>query len=139
MLVCAHTHTHTPCTHAHTHTHTHTHTDICSLPTSFPQQITSFSVIEVLKPRVGEACPARVRADVTLTLNVQPSVRMEWEALRKHDVCFLITCRPSSSIGSSLDYGSHFVPQVRTVLDTVPMSVLDVSCVCPPYRWVWSM
>ena len=86
------------------------------MPSVFLQQITSFSVIEVLKPKVGEVCPARVRADVTLTLNVQPSVRAEWEALRKHDVCFLITCRPSSSIGSLLDFSSHFVPQVKWVL-----------------------
>ena len=104
----------------HTHARTHAHQQLLF---PFLQQITSFSVIEVLKPRVGEACPARVRADITLTLNVQPSVRAEWEALRKHDVCFLITCRPSSSIGSSLDYSSHFVPQVRSLPTAPPPSV----------------
>jgi intron-binding protein aquarius len=74
--------------------------------------ISDFSIVEVVKPNVGERKPARVRADVTLQLSVHQSVKEEWEALRKHDVCFLITCRPSTSRDTTLDLKSQFIPQV---------------------------
>ena len=51
------------------------------------------------KPNIGERRPARVRADVTVNLSVRPEVKAEWEGLRKHDVCFLITVRPQMSYG----------------------------------------
>ena len=41
--------------------------------------ISTFSVVEVGRPNVGENCPSRVRADVTVELNVADSVKMEWE------------------------------------------------------------
>ena len=41
--------------------------------------ISTFSVVEVGKPNVGENRPSRVRADVTVELNVADSVKMEWE------------------------------------------------------------
>ncbi|XP_052775236.1 RNA helicase aquarius-like [Mya arenaria] len=76
------------------------------------QPIAGFSVVEVAKPHVGENHPAQVRADVTLTLSVVPSIKAEWEGLRKHDVAFLITVRPTSKIGTKYDYRSPFIPQV---------------------------
>ena len=96
------------------------------------QSISNFAVIEVVKPKVGERKPARVRADVTLQLNLQKAVKEEWESqctsplfsvkcylppfcatgLKKHDVCFLITCQPETSVDVTLDYTSQFVPQV---------------------------
>lgn len=43
------------------------------------QTITSFSIVEVAKPKIGEGWPARVRADVTVNLNVQDHIKHEWE------------------------------------------------------------
>ncbi len=63
--------------------------------------IMAFSVVEVAKPKIGENAPARVRADVTVNLNLRPEIKMEWENLRKHDVAFLITVRPENPIGES--------------------------------------
>ena len=68
------------------------------------QPITSFSIVEVAKPNIGEKQPSRVRADVSVTLSVRDNVKDEWEKLRRHDVCFLITIRPPmSSHPSSYD------------------------------------
>ena len=65
----------------------------------------AFSVVEVAKPKIGENHPARVRADVTVNLNLRPEIKAEWENLRKHDVAFLITVRPINPIGSYLRMG----------------------------------
>lgn len=61
--------------------------------------ITSFVVVEVSKPHLGEKKPSRVRADVSLTLSVRKDIKDEWENLRRHDVCFLITVRPTRPYG----------------------------------------
>ena len=73
------------------------------------QTITAFSVVEVCvcvcereikitvtfqlqvgKPKVGENCPSRVRADVTIHLAVKDPVRVEWESrLRTKVTVFL--------------------------------------------------
>lgn len=58
-------------------------------------KIINFSVIEVSKPNIGETRPSRVRADVTINLNMRDIVKGEWEALRKHDVVFVVTVRPT--------------------------------------------
>lgn len=58
-------------------------------------KISNFSVIEVSKPNIGETRPSQVRADVTINLNMRDIVKGEWEALRKHDVVFLVTVRPT--------------------------------------------
>ena len=55
------------------------------------QPIVTFSVVEVAKPNVGEDKPSRVRADITVNLNVRRDIKNEWESLRKHDACLLIT------------------------------------------------
>lgn len=43
------------------------------------QTIASFSIVEVAKPNIGENWPARVRADVTLNLNIRSNIKNEWE------------------------------------------------------------
>lgn len=43
------------------------------------QTIVSFSIVEVAKPNIGENWPARVRADITVNLNVQDHIKAEWE------------------------------------------------------------
>nr|XP_019560772.2 RNA helicase aquarius-like [Aedes albopictus] len=77
--------------------------------------IQSFAVVEVSKPHIGEKKPSRVRADVSVTLNVRKEIQEEWENLRKHDVCFLVTVKPTTPIGTKFDYKEHFVPQVGLV------------------------
>ncbi|XP_028852048.1 RNA helicase aquarius isoform X1 [Denticeps clupeoides] len=79
------------------------------------QPIVSFSIVEVAKPNIGEDWPARVRADVTINLNVRNEIKFEWEGLRKHDVCFLITVRPNLPYGTRFDRRQPFVEQVGLV------------------------
>ncbi|NXD05701.1 AQR helicase, partial [Nothocercus nigrocapillus] len=75
------------------------------------QPIVSFTVVEVAKPNIGETWPMRVRADVTINLNVRDSIKDEWEGLRKHDVCFLVTVRPTQPYGTKFDRRRPFVEQ----------------------------
>ncbi|CAG9134014.1 unnamed protein product [Plutella xylostella] len=77
--------------------------------------IQSFAVVEVAKPLIGERAPSRVRADVTVTLSVRHEIKHEWENLRKHDVCFLITVRPTQPIGTKYDYRRSMVEQAGIV------------------------
>lgn len=76
------------------------------------QPIVTFAIIEVGKPNIGEKQPSRVRADVTVNLNVRQEIKDEWEALRKHDVCFLITVCPPNPPGTHYNYKEAFIPQV---------------------------
>ncbi|XP_023216300.1 intron-binding protein aquarius-like [Centruroides sculpturatus] len=76
------------------------------------QPIVNFAIIEVGKPNIGEKQPSRVRADVTVNLNVRQEIKDEWEALRKHDVCFLITVVPPNPPGTPYNYKEPFIPQV---------------------------
>nr|DBA14218.1 TPA: hypothetical protein GDO54_005219 [Pyxicephalus adspersus] len=75
------------------------------------QPIVAFSVVEVAKPNIGENWPTRVRADVTINLNVRGHIKEEWEGLRKHDVCFLITLRPMLLYGTKIDRRQSIVEQ----------------------------
>ncbi|XP_045537954.1 RNA helicase aquarius [Papilio machaon] len=77
--------------------------------------IKSFAVVEVAKPNIGEKAPSRVRADVTVTLSVRNEIKQEWENLRKHDVCFLVTVRPTQGIGTKYDYRRSMVDQAGIV------------------------
>jgi intron-binding protein aquarius len=76
------------------------------------QSITNFTIVEVGKANIGESHPSRVRADVTLVLNTRADIKREWENLRKHDICFLITCKPLTKVGTKYDYRKAFIPQV---------------------------
>lgn len=77
--------------------------------------ITSFAVVEVAKPNIGETAPSCVRADVTVTLSVRNEIKHEWESLRKHDVCFLVTVRPTQGIGTKYDYRKSMVEQAGII------------------------
>ena len=80
------------------------------------QPITSFSIVEVAKPNIGEKQPSRVRADVTLNLSLKESVKEEWQKLRKHDACFLLTVRPPlNTVPGGYDYTDDFRRQVGLV------------------------
>lgn len=59
--------------------------------------IKKFSIVDVGKPKLGEKCPSRVRAKVVLNMDfVRPEWKREWEQLRKHDTCFLVSFRKPS-------------------------------------------
>lgn len=77
--------------------------------------IASFAVVEVAKPHLGEKKPSRVRADVGVTLSVRREIKEEWENLRKHDVCFLITVKPTQPYGTKYNQREPFIPQVGLV------------------------
>lgn len=94
------------------------------------------------KPNIGETRPSQVRADVTINLNMRDIVKAEWEgkilvsylfffldkiflystgyllfilfisALRKHDVVFLVTVRPTQSGPVKYDRTKPFREQV---------------------------
>ncbi|XP_008556253.1 RNA helicase aquarius [Microplitis demolitor] len=76
------------------------------------QPITQFAVVEVAKPNIGEKRPSRVRADVTINLSTRKEIKSEWENLRKHDVCFLITVKPPNPIGTKYSHKLPFLTQV---------------------------
>ena len=56
--------------------------------------VQTFTIVEVAKPNIGEKQPSRVRADVSVHLGVKDAIKHEWENLKRHDVCFLLTVRP---------------------------------------------
>ncbi|XP_065342666.1 RNA helicase aquarius [Cloeon dipterum] len=76
------------------------------------QPITGFTIVEVARPNIGEKRPARVRADVSVHLNVRREIKNEWENLRKHDACFLICVQPTNTIGTKITHTQPFIPQV---------------------------
>lgn len=77
--------------------------------------IDSFSVTEIGKCNIGEDKPTRIRAEVVVNLNVKRSIKAEWESLRKHDVCFLVTVMPEVPPGTPYNYNEKFIPQVGLV------------------------
>lgn len=77
--------------------------------------VQEFAVVEVGKPRIGERKPSRVRADVSVSLNVRKEVQDEWENLRRHDVCFLVTVHPNVPIGTKYNHRGNFIEQVGLV------------------------
>ncbi|KHN88639.1 Intron-binding protein aquarius [Toxocara canis] len=77
--------------------------------------INSFQMVEVAKPLIGEKSPAVVKADITIALPKRSDLRFEWEGLRKHDVCFLLTCRPTAAFGTKYDVQKPFKEQIRIV------------------------
>lgn len=55
--------------------------------------IQSCLIVEVAKPDIAETAPSQVRADVSIAVSLPKNLKAEWEHLRKHDVCFLISVR----------------------------------------------
>lgn len=52
----------------------------------------SVAITDVRKPVVGESRPAAVHAEIRVDLaSLRPDVRAEWDALRQHDILFLLT------------------------------------------------
>ncbi|KAJ0840040.1 putative intron-binding protein aquarius [Helianthus annuus] len=58
--------------------------------------IKEFKIIEVKQPNIGEVKPASVTAEVTFSISsYRTQIRSEWNALKEHDVLFLLCIRPS--------------------------------------------
>ncbi|CAD6193409.1 unnamed protein product [Caenorhabditis auriculariae] len=73
----------------------------------------NFSITEVAKPLVGEKSPACVRGVVTVNIGRRLDIRQEWEGLRKHDVCFLVSCKATASPGTRFDVRLPFKEQIQ--------------------------
>lgn len=66
--------------------------------------VDNFVIKQVLAPRVGQDIPSAVLAEVRYDTNrFNQSIRTEWDNLREHDVCFLITIRSPIPISTHPD------------------------------------
>lgn len=77
--------------------------------------IDSFTITEVGKANIGESKPSRVKAEVVVNLNVKRPIKREWESLRKHDVCFLITVQPKAPPGTKYLFSESLLSQLGNV------------------------
>jgi intron-binding protein aquarius len=81
------------------------------------QPIVSFNIVEIGKANVGEDCPSRVRADVSIdTEYMKSEMRGEWDALRKHDIGFLVTLKPVNTKEQKYDSKLSFLSQMGGVI-----------------------
>jgi intron-binding protein aquarius len=74
--------------------------------------IKEFKITEVKQPNIGEVKPSTVTADVTFsTSSYRPQIKSEWDALKEHDVLFLLSIRPSFEPLSSEELAKSTVPE----------------------------
>ncbi|VVA28889.1 PREDICTED: intron-binding aquarius [Prunus dulcis] len=74
--------------------------------------IKQFRISEVKQPNIGEVKPAAVTAEVTFSVSsYKAQIRSEWNALKEHDVLFLLSIRPSFEPLSAEEDGRASVPQ----------------------------
>lgn len=77
--------------------------------------IKDFSILEIGKPKLGENFPSKVRAKVIINMDyVRPEWRREWEQLRKHDTCFLVSFKKPSD-NDILDWPEGTFPHRNNV------------------------
>ncbi|CAK9317062.1 unnamed protein product [Citrullus colocynthis] len=74
--------------------------------------IKEFKITEVKQPNIGEVKPSSVTADVTFSISsYRAQIRSEWNALKEHDVLFLLSISPSFEPLSSEEADKASVPQ----------------------------
>ncbi|OVA07623.1 Intron-binding protein [Macleaya cordata] len=74
--------------------------------------IKEFKITEVKQPNIGEVKPSSVTADVTFSISsYKAHVRSEWNALKEHDVLFLLSIRPSFEPLSAEEGAKSSVPE----------------------------
>ncbi|KAF5742437.1 intron-binding protein aquarius [Tripterygium wilfordii] len=74
--------------------------------------IREFKITEVKQPNIGEVKPSSVTAEVTFSISSYRShIRSEWNALKEHDVLFLLPIRPSFEPLSAEEATKAGVPQ----------------------------
>ncbi|KAK7856869.1 rna helicase aquarius [Quercus suber] len=74
--------------------------------------IKEFKITEVKQPNIGEVKPSSVTADVTFSISsYKAQIRSEWNALKEHDVLFLLLICPSFEPLSAEEAAKASVPQ----------------------------
>ncbi|GMY22643.1 RNA helicase aquarius isoform X1 [Fagus crenata] len=74
--------------------------------------IKEFKISEVKQPNIGEVKPSSVTAEVTFSISsYKAQIRSEWNALKEHDVLFLLSIRPSFEPLSAEEAAKASVPQ----------------------------
>ncbi|QCD89340.1 RNA helicase aquarius [Vigna unguiculata] len=74
--------------------------------------IKEFKISEVKQPNIGEVKPSSVTAEVTYSISsYRAQIRSEWDALKEHDVLFLLSIRPSFEPLSAEEEDKASVPQ----------------------------
>ncbi|KAF3962916.1 hypothetical protein CMV_012634 [Castanea mollissima] len=74
--------------------------------------IKEFKITEVKQPNIGEVKPSSVTVDVTFIISsYKAQIRSEWNALKEHDVLFLLSIRPSFEPLSAEEAAKASVPQ----------------------------
>ncbi|KAK9283494.1 hypothetical protein L1049_011740 [Liquidambar formosana] len=74
--------------------------------------IKEFKITEVKQPNIGEVKPSSVTAAVTFSISsYRAQIRSEWNALKEHDVLFLLSMRPSFEPLSTEEAAKASVPQ----------------------------
>ncbi|CAI9278954.1 unnamed protein product [Lactuca saligna] len=74
--------------------------------------IKEFKITEVKQPNIGEVKPSSVTAEVTFAISsYKAQIRSEWNALKEHDVLFLLCIRPSFEPLSAEEAENASVPQ----------------------------
>ncbi|GAB2295857.1 hypothetical protein Dimus_030008 [Dionaea muscipula] len=74
--------------------------------------IKEFKIIEVKQPNIGEVKPAAVTAEIAFSISsYRAHIRSEWDALKEHDVLFLLCICPSFEPLSLEEAAKATVPQ----------------------------
>ncbi|XP_042485253.1 RNA helicase aquarius, partial [Macadamia integrifolia] len=74
--------------------------------------IKEFKISEVGQPNIGEVKPSCVTAEVTFSISsYRAQIRSEWNALKEHDVLFLLCIRPSFEPLSAEEAAKSTVPE----------------------------
>ncbi|KAJ9685063.1 hypothetical protein PVL29_017193 [Vitis rotundifolia] len=74
--------------------------------------IREFKITEVKQPNIGEVKPSSVTAEVTFSISgYKAQIRSEWNALKEHDVLFLLSIRPSFEPLSAEEAAEASLPQ----------------------------
>lgn len=74
--------------------------------------IKEFKIMEVKQPNIGEVKPSSVTAKITFSISsYKTQIRSEWNALKEHDVLFLLSVRPSFEPLSAEEAEKASVPE----------------------------
>ncbi|XP_062211429.1 uncharacterized protein LOC133912612 isoform X2 [Phragmites australis] len=74
--------------------------------------IKEFKITEMKQPNIGEVKPSAVTAEVTFSISsYRPQIKSEWDALKEHDVLFLLSIRPSFEPLSPEEAANSIVPE----------------------------
>ncbi|KAK0408994.1 hypothetical protein QR680_004283 [Steinernema hermaphroditum] len=76
-------------------------------------RVAAIQITKVGNPLLGEKSPSEVLANVSIQLPRRPDLRREWEQLRRHDVCFLVSCEAIKAFGTPFDVRKPFKNQIN--------------------------